>query len=125
MITQCPVPLPKWKLFNYHQEVLERMKLNLPRSSLCHVKLRVSLRYFVNDCPLKHSFACTSPQSSSNCFSFTILVTQGFSHSFNLQLKQLSCKKVLKFAFFGNCFSDPFTEVQMWYLKNLKNVLEK
>ena len=32
-------------------------------------------------------------------------------------LEQLSCKKVLKVALLGNCFSDLLAEVGIWYLK--------
>ena len=31
-------------------KALEKQKLKLPHSALCHVKIRVSLRYFENDC---------------------------------------------------------------------------
>ena len=31
---------------------------------------------------------------------------------------------MLKFALLGSCFSDLFTEVQMWYYKNFKSVVQ-
>ena len=75
------------------------------------MKTRVSLKYFDNDCPRKQFFASNLPQTPSSLISLTILVTQGLSHSFNLKLEQLNCKKVFKIALLANCFSDLFTEV--------------
>ena len=80
------------------------------------MKTRVSLKYFVNDCFRKQFFASNSPQTPSNVISSKILGTICcLSHIFNLKLEQLSCEKVLKFALFGNYFSDLFTEVEIWY----------
>ena len=62
-----------------------------------------------------HFFASNSSQTPLNLISLTILLTQGLSHSFNLKLKQLNCKKVLKFALLGNYFSDFFTDVEIGY----------
>ena len=76
---------------------------------------RVPLKYFVNSCLYKHFFHSNSSQTPSNLISFMILVTlRPFTH-LNLKLEQLSCKKVLKFAFFNNCFFDLFTDVEIWY----------
>ena len=37
---------------NTSQKALEKQKLHFPRIALFHVKTRVSLNYFVNDCGL-------------------------------------------------------------------------
>ena len=55
---------------------LEKQKLNFSRSTLFQVKIRVTLRYFVNDCLRKHFLASNSPQTPSNLISLTILVTR-------------------------------------------------
>ena len=47
---QYPVFLPKLKFCRYSTE---KQKLKLPRISLFHVKARVCLKYFVNDCRIK------------------------------------------------------------------------
>ena len=75
-----------------------QQKLNFSRSALFHMKTRVSLKYFVNDCFWKHFFASNSPHTSSNLISLTIVVTIRLFASFKLKLEQLSCKKVLNFA---------------------------
>ena len=79
------------------------------------MKARVSLKYFVNDCLWKQVFASNSPQTPSNLTFLTILVTLRPSHSFNLNLEHLSCKKGLKFALLGNCFSDLSIEIEIRY----------
>ena len=86
----------------------EKQKLNFSSSALFHMKSKVSLKYFVNNCLWKHFLA-------SNLNSLTMLVTLRPFTSFNLKLEQSSCKKVLKFALLGNCFSDLLTEVKIWY----------
>ena len=48
---------------------------------------------------------------------------QGISLCHNPKLQQLSCKKELKLSLLGNYFSNPFTELEIWYLKNFKFVL--
>ena len=79
------------------------------------MKTRVSLKYFVNDCLWKHSFAFNLPQILSNLISLKILVTVRPFTKFYLKLEQLSCKNVLKFALHVNCFPDLFIEVKIWY----------
>ena len=63
-----------------------------------------------------HFFASNSSQTPLNLISLTIFVTEGLSHSFNLKLKQLNSKKVLKkFALLGNYFCDFFTDLEIGY----------
>ena len=88
-------------------KTLEKKILNT-RSALFHMKSRVSLKYFVNDCLWKQIFASNLPTDSLN---LNLLDNFGNSKAFHTVLEQLSCKKVLKFVSLGNCFSDPFTEV--------------
>ena len=52
MIAQSPVPPLKAILCQYQQKNIENQKLNPFRSALLHMKTRVSLKYFVNDCCL-------------------------------------------------------------------------
>ena len=49
--------------------------MNFPRRVLFHMKTRVYLKYFLNDCLWKHSFAAKLPQTPSNLIWLTILVT--------------------------------------------------
>ena len=86
-----------------------KIKLNLSRSVIFHIKTRVNLKFFVNDCISKHSFACNLPEILSN--------------SFNLKLEQLSFKKVLKIVLLGKCLSDLFTDVEICYQNIFKFVL--
>ena len=88
------------------------------------MKTRVCLKYFVNNSLWKQFFVSNSPKTPSILIALKILLTlESLSKSFNLKLKKLSCKKVLKFAFLRNCFSDLFTEVKIWLKKTLKSVL--
>ena len=50
-------------------------KKNLSRMALFHIKIRVCLKYFLNDCLWKHSLAANSPQTPSDLIYLTILVT--------------------------------------------------
>ena len=75
MIAYCPVFRPKWKFCYYLQKTLEKQKLNFFCSILFHMKTRISLRYFVNDCLWKHFLASNSPQTSSNLIYLSILLT--------------------------------------------------
>ena len=79
------------------------------------METRVSLKHFVDGCLWKHFFASTF---NPDPFKLNLFDNYGNSkafHSFNLKLEQLSSKKVLKFALLCNCFSDLFTEVEIWY----------
>ena len=79
------------------------------------MKTRVSLKYFVNDCLWKHFFASNSPQTPSNLIYLTILVTlRPFTH-FKPKFGAIKLQKSATFALLGNCFSDLFTEVEIWY----------
>ena len=52
-----------------------KQKLKFSRIALFRIKTRVNVKYFVNDCLWKQSFASDSHQTSSNLFSLTILET--------------------------------------------------
>ena len=85
------------------------------------MKTRVSLKCFVNNCFWKHFFASNSPQTPTNLVSLTMLVTlKPFTQLIALKPEKLICKNVLYLAFTGNCFSDLFTEVKIWYYKTFK-----
>ena len=60
-------------------------KLEISRSSLFHMEIRVSLKYFVNSCLRKHFFASTLSQTLSNLIYVTILL----SYNFNLNQSNL------------------------------------
>ena len=77
------------------------------------MKTRVSLKYFVNVSG-NNFLLLTCPDPFKLDFFDNFGNSKAF-HSFNLKLEQLSCKKVLNFALLGNCFSDLFTEVEIWY----------
>ena len=79
------------------------------------MKTRVSLKYFVIYCLWKLFLDSNSPQTLSYLIALAFLVTLSLSHCFNLKVEQLSGKKVLNFPVLGNCFSDLFTEVEIWY----------
>ena len=79
------------------------------------MKTRVSLKYFVSYCLWKALFDCNSPQTSLNLISLTLLKIEGLSQSFNLNLEQLSSKKVLKFDLLYNYFFDLLKVVEIWY----------
>ena len=74
------------------------------------MKARLNLKYFVNGCLWMPFFYSNSFQTPLN-----LILSIRFSHRINLKLEQLSLKKVLKLDLFGNCFSDLFTEVEIWY----------
>ena len=62
----------------------------------------------------------TNPTKLQVWFSWQFLYISQLWHSFNLKLKQLICKKVLKFVLLDSYFPDHFTELQIWNWKYLK-----
>ena len=70
-----PSPPAKMKVLLILAKTFEKQKLNFTHSALFHMKTRVVLKYFVNDCLCKHLFDFNSPQTPSNLISLTILVT--------------------------------------------------
>ena len=89
-------------------------KLDFSHCVLFHMKPGVSLNDPMSYCLWIPLFFSNSPQNPSNLISLTFLVAVS-SHCLDLKLEQLSGSKVLKFALLGNCFSDLFTEVEIWY----------
>ena len=81
------------------------------------MKTRANLKDFVIYCLWKEYSTSNLPQALSDWFLWQFWQLQGLSLIFNLKLEQLSHKKVLNFALVGNCFSDLFTEVKIWYYK--------
>ena len=65
-MTSLPSKLNSCQFFQNQQKTLAMQTLNFSRSALFHIKTRVSVKYFVNDCLLKHFFASNSPQIPSN-----------------------------------------------------------
>ena len=49
--------------------------MNFSRSALFHMKTRVCLKYFLNDCFWKQFFASKSPKTPSDLIYSTIFVT--------------------------------------------------
>ena len=89
MISYFPVFVPKMKIFLK----LEKSSLNFTRSALFLMKIKVSLKYFINGCLWKHFLASNTPQTTSNLIFLTSLASPGVSQSFDLNLEQLSCEK--------------------------------
>ena len=89
---------------------------------LLHIKTRLSFKYFVNDCLRKPFFDPNSLHILTNLTSLIILAILRPLHSLNLKLEQLICKKVLKFAFLGNCFPNLFSEFKICNYTNSKFV---
>ena len=76
-------------------KTLEKQKLNFSCSVLFHMKTRVSLKYFVNDCVWKPLFDSNSTQTRSKLISMTILVTPW---PFTLLLPKIRAIKLQKSA---------------------------
>ena len=79
----------------YWQKTADKPKLKLSRILLFEMKTTVCLKYFLNDCISKQFFASNLPYVPSNLNSYTIFV-QLISQDSNLNIKQLSCQKVLQ-----------------------------
>ena len=96
-------PLPKMK-------ILSVLEIELCHIAWFHMKTRVCLKYFVNHYLLKRLLDSKSPHTTSSFICLTIFV--------NLRpMTQLICNKALKFVLLDNCFSDLFTDVQIWHWK--------
>ena len=77
-----------------------------------HMKTRVSLKYFVNDCLWKQLFSSNSSQIPPNLISLTILETLRPFTQFSPKIRAIKLKKS---ALLGSWFSDLFTEIDIWY----------
>ena len=75
IIDQGPVFLLKCNFFQPQPKTPEKQKLNISPRMLFHMKTRVCLKYFVNNCLWKQRFASKLTQTPLNVISFTILVT--------------------------------------------------
>ena len=95
-----------------------KKKSNFSCSAPFQIKTKISLKFFLNYCLWKEFLILIHPRRQQTYFLRPFRYLSGLSHCFNLKLEQLDCKKVLKFAFVDNCFSDPFTEVEIWYHRN-------
>ena len=73
--------------------ILEKTSLNFTRSALFLMKIKVSLKYFINGYLWKHFLASNTPQTTSNLIFLTNLASLGVSQSFDLNFEQLSCEK--------------------------------
>ena len=56
----------KMKVLSILAKSLEKQEVNFSRSTLFHMKTRVGLKYFVNDCLWKPLFDSNSPHTHSN-----------------------------------------------------------
>ena len=92
-----------------------KQKLNSSCSPLFQMKARLSVKYFVDDYLRKPLFTSNSTLTPLNLVSLRILVTLRPFTKFYKKLEKLSHKIELKFALLGNCFSDLFTVVKIWY----------
>ena len=67
-------------------------------------------------CETKQPFASNSPQAFLNLICLTILITLRPLTQFQPKIRVTNLQKlVLKIVLLDNCFSDLFTEVQIWY----------
>ena len=98
-------------------KIWKKLKLNLSRNALFHIKTGVCLKYFVNDC----FFLQTRHRPDQISYLWQYLY--GFWHSFDLKLEELICKKVLKLVLVDNYFPYPFCPVQIWHWKLFKFAL--
>ena len=73
--------------------ILDKTSLNFSRSALFLMKIKVSLKYFINGCLWKQFLTSNTPQTTSNLIFLTTLASLGVSQSFDLNLEQLSCEK--------------------------------
>ena len=74
IIAQCLVRFHK-TFGQYQQKYPKKQKLTYSHSALFHMKFRVCLNYFVNDCLWKQFLASNSPQTHSSLIFWTIFVT--------------------------------------------------
>ena len=81
------------KSFLVLAETAEKQKLKFPRIALLHLKTRVCPIYFVHDCLWKQFFASNSPQSTSNLFLWTILVTMRLFTQFQRKIRATKLQK--------------------------------
>ena len=79
------------------------------------MRTTISLKYLVNDCRWKPFFDSNSPQTPSNLISLTVLVSLRPLILFQPKIRAIKSQKALNFALLGNCFSDLFNEVEIWY----------
>ena len=96
------------KFVSTNKNLQQKQKFNFSRSALFHMKTRVYLKYFVNDCLWKQFPAFNSAQTPSNLICLTIFET----------LKpwtRKNVKKKLKFVLFNSYCPDLSTEEQIWY----------
>ena len=67
-------PTSEIKICQYLRKSSEKHKLKFFRSTLFHMKTRVSLKYFVNDCFWKEFLTSNLPQIPSNLICLTFFV---------------------------------------------------
>ena len=77
--------------------------------------IKMVYRSFLTSCRMTKDVASLSDSNSPHTPSHLFFFERVFSHCFNLKLERLSCKIALKFPLLGNCYSDLFTEVKIWY----------
>ena len=118
------VPSPPCQILLTLAKSLEKQVLNFSHGVLFHMKTRVSLKYFVNDCLWKQMFASNWYQTLSNLIYLTILVNlRPFTH-FYPKIRTLKLLKMLKFALCWNSFFNLFTEVKIWYYNTFQVLLQ-
>ena len=67
------------------------------------MKTRLCLIYFVHDCLSEQLLASNSPQSCSDLFFWTILVTMRLFKQFPLKIRATKLQKTAKFCLIDNC----------------------
>ena len=98
----------------------KKERLKVSRSTLFHMKTRVSLKCFVTGCLWKPLNDASLLKSLWNVISLTILVILKLLTLFKPKVRATKLKKGQKFALFDNCLSDILTEVKIWYWNNFK-----
>ena len=75
MIAQFPVSMRKLEFCSYQQKTLEKQSLNFSGCVLFHMKIRVTLKYFVSYCLWKDHFILACPQTLSTLTFLIFFVT--------------------------------------------------
>ena len=78
------------------KKLLKKKKLNFSGSALFHIKTRVCLKFFVNDCLCKQLFASSLPQTPSNLICLTIFVTLRPLTQFQPKIRATNMQKSAK-----------------------------
>ena len=110
IIAQCSVLL-KEKFCQYYCKSPKKQKLNFSHSMLFHMKIKVCLILFVNNCLCKQFLDSNSPQTPSNLIRLTVSTTLRPLTQFSPKIRATNLPKmpkVLKLVLLDNYFPDLF-----------------